>query len=62
MMCANLRHLGGLSAVKRVLNKTKTPYTLDNIYAALQTDTGNQVGTFKSRNSKVYGWLVKYIG
>mgnify|MGYP003303888184 CR=1 FL=1 len=62
MMCANLRHLGGLSAVKRVLNKTKTPYTLDNIYAALQTDTGNQVGTFRSRNSKVYGWVVKYIG
>jgi hypothetical protein len=62
MMCANLRHLGGLGAVKRVLNKTKTPYTLDNIYAALQTDTGNQVGTFRSRNSKVYGWLVKYIG
>ena len=62
MMCANLRHLGGLSAVKRILNKTKTPYTLDNIYAALQTDTGNQVGTFKSRNSKVYSWLVEYIG
>ena len=62
MMCANLRHLGGLGAVKRVLGKTKTPYTLDNIYAALQTDTGNQVGTFKSRNKKVYNWLIEKIG
>ena len=62
MMCANLRHLGGLGAVKRVLGKTKTPYTLDNIYAALQTDTGNQVGTFRSRNKKVYNWLKEKIG
>ena len=62
MMCANLRHLGGLGAVKRVLGKTKAPYTLDNIYAALQSDTGNQVGTFKSRNKKVYNWLLEYIG
>ena len=62
MMCANIRHLGGLGAVKRVLGKTDTPYTLDHIYEALQTDTGNQVGTFKSRNKKVYNWLLEYIG
>ena len=62
MMCANLRHLGGLSAVKRVLGKTETPYTLDHIYEALQTDTGNQVGAFRSRNQKVYNWLLQYIG
>ena len=62
MMCANLRHLGGLGAVKRVLGKTATPYTLDHIYSALQSDTGNQVGTFRSRNKKVYGWLIQYIG
>lgn len=61
MMCANLRHLGGLSAVKRVLGKTQGGYTLDNIYAALQTDTGNQVGTFRSRNLMVYNTLKKYI-
>ena len=36
--------------------------TLDNIYAALLTDTGNQVGTFRSRNKKVYDWLNQYIG
>ena len=62
MMCANLRHLGGLGAVKRVLGKTATPYTLDHIYSALQSDTGNQVGTFRSRNKKVYNWLIQYIG
>ena len=62
MMCANLRHLGGLGAVKRVLNKTAKPYTLNNIYNALQSDTGNQVGTFRSRNVKVRDWLNKYIG
>ena len=61
MMCANIRHLGGLSAVKRVLNKTTKPYTLDSIYNAMQTDTGNQVGTFKSRNLMVYNSLKKYL-
>ncbi len=57
MMCANLRHLGGLSAVKRVLGKSSN-YTLKGIYDALKTDTGNQVGTFRSRNDKVYNWLL----
>ena len=61
MMCANLRHLGGLSAVKRVLGKTSTPYTLDSIYKALQSDTGNQVGTFRSRNKMVYDSLKTYL-
>lgn len=44
MMCANFRHQGGASAVKRILAKTTKPYTLDHLYAACQTDTGNQVG------------------
>ena len=61
MMCANIRHQGGLSALKRVLGKTATPYTLDNIYAALQTDTGNQVGAYTSRQKFVYNTLKKYI-
>ena len=38
----------------RVLAKTKQPYTLDNLYAACQTDTGNQVGTYRSRQKMVY--------
>ena len=45
----------------RVLAKTKQPYTLDNLYAACQTDTGNQVGTYKSRQKMVYESLKKYI-
>ncbi|MGN0502558.1 MAG: RICIN domain-containing protein, partial [Ruminococcus sp.] len=61
MMCANFRHQGGLSAVKRILAKTSQPYTLDNLYAACQTDTGNQVGTYKSRQKMVYESLKKYL-
>ena len=61
MMCANIRHQGGLSALKRVLGKTATPYTLDNIYAALKTDTGNQVGAYTSRQKFVYNTLKSYI-
>ena len=61
MMCANFRHQGGYSAMTRVLAKTKQPYTLDNLYAACQTDTGNQVGTYRSRQKMVYESLKKYI-
>jgi carbamoylphosphate synthase small subunit len=61
MMCANIRHLGGLSAVKRVLAKTEQPYTMDAIYNAMQSDTGNQVGTFRSRNLFVYNSLNEYV-
>lgn len=60
-MCVNFRHQGGLSAVKRILAKTKKPYTLDNLYAACQTDTGNQVGAYKSRQRFVYNALKKYF-
>lgn len=48
---------GGLSAVKRVLGKTEKPYTLDHIYSACCTDTGNQVGAYKSRQKFVYTTL-----
>ena len=48
-MCVNFRHQGGQRAVTRILAKTQKPYTLDNLYAACQTDTGNQVGAYKSR-------------
>ena len=43
-MFINIRHQGGYGAVTRVLAKTKRPVNLDNILAALRTDTGNQVG------------------
>lgn len=60
-MCVNFRHQGGLSAVKRILEKAEKPYTLDNLYAACQTDTGNQVGVYKSRQRFVYNALKKYF-
>ena len=59
-MCANWRHQGGSGAVSRILKKTKKPYTLDNLYAACQSDTGNQVGAYRTRQKKVYGWLKEY--
>lgn len=61
MMCANFRHQGGYSAVTRILGKTQKPYTLDRLYAACKTDTGNQVGAYKSRQTMVYNALKKYI-
>lgn len=61
MMCANFRHHGGYSAMKRVLGKTEKPYTLDHIYTACQTDTGNQVGAYKSRQKFVYSTLKKMV-
>lgn len=61
MMCANFRHQGGLGAMKRVIGKTQKPYTLDNLYAACKTDTGNQVGAYKTRQTMVYNALKKYI-
>lgn len=60
-MCANFRHQGGASAVTRILKKTSKPYTLDKLYAACQTDTGNQVGAYKSRQRMVYNSLKKYF-
>ena len=61
MMCANFRHQGGEKAVTRILAKTATPYTLDHLYTACQSDTGNQVGAYKSRQKMVYESLKKYI-
>ena len=59
--CINIRHHGGYGSVTRVLGKTKGGYTLDNIYKAMSTDTGNQVGTYKERQKKVYAWLKAYM-
>lgn len=60
-MCANFIHQGGQSACTRILKKTQNPYTLDHLYAACKTDTGNQVGAYKTRQQKVYGWLKEKI-
>ena len=60
-MCANFRHQGGQGAVARILATTQKPYTLDNLYAACQTDTGNQVGAYKGRQRFVYNALKTYF-
>lgn len=60
-ICANFIHQGGQSACTRILKKTQKPYTLDHLYAACKTDTGNQVGAYKTRQQKVYGWLKEKI-
>lgn len=65
MMCSNWRHQGGLGSVKRILKKTKTPYTLDNLYSACKTDVAdktnnNQVGDYTTRQAKVYQWIKEY--
>ena len=69
MMCANIEHLGGLSALKRIIGKTSKPYTLDSIMAALKTDqddtsNNNQVGDrlYWSRQEKVYEWISEKVG
>lgn len=61
-MCANWRHQGGYGAVTRIIAKTDKPYTLDNLYNACLTDTGEgQVGTYRSRQKFVYESLIKYM-
>nr|WP_297936916.1 SH3 domain-containing protein [uncultured Lachnoclostridium sp.] len=60
-MCANFIHQGGQSACTRILKKTQKPYTLDHLYEASKSDTGNQVGAYKTRQQKVYGWLKEKI-
>ena len=60
-MCANFRHQGGQGAVTRILAKTQKPYTFDNLYAACQTDTGNQVGVYKDRQRFVYDALKTFF-
>lgn len=56
-MCVNFRHQGGQGAVTRILAKAQKPYTLGSLYAACQTDTGNQVGAYKDRQRFVYNAL-----
>lgn len=61
-MCVNWRHQGGLGAVVRLLQKCGEPYTLDRLYAACQSDTGNQVGAYKARQAFVYRTLKEMFG
>ena len=61
MMCVNIRHLGGKGAMTRMLTKSAGLYTVDSLYAAIQTDTGNQAGAFRQRNFLVYKWILQNV-
>ena len=64
MECINIIHQGGASALQRILNKAKKPYTSETIYAALCTDPAdpkpNQVGDYTTRQKKVIEMIRKY--
>lgn len=65
MECINIIHQGGTAALKRIISKTKKPYTAKSIYAALCTDpadksNNNQVGDYATRQKKVYEFISKY--
>ena len=62
----NIVHQGGYGSLSRILNKTKKPYSLETMYAALRTDpadktNNNQVGDYTTRQKKVYEWLKLYM-
>lgn len=65
MECINIIHQGGSGALKRILAKSRKPYTAATIYAALNTDPAdksndNQVGDYVLRQRKVYEFITKY--
>ncbi len=71
MFCANIRHLGGYSAMEWVIEvciDDGLPLTMDNLWTSMRKHTtnldGNGVGAnkYKSRHEKVMTWLNKYIG
>lgn len=66
MMYAEIRHLGGLSAVKRIFDRISGEYSLDNIMASLvkdqQSENKNLVGSQKywSRHLKCRQFIDEY--
>lgn len=60
-ICSNFIHQGGTGAFIRILAKTQKPYTLDNFYNASKSDTGNQVGAYRSRQTACYNMIKQYM-
>ena len=58
--CINTSHQGGPGATERLLKKCTKPWNIDNYYQAMQSDTGNQVGAYRSRQALVYKWIKQY--
>ena len=68
MFCANVRHLGGLSAMRRIINDAKADgveLTMRNIYESMRAHntSSNGVGAdkYNSRHVKVMEWLDTYL-
>lgn len=70
MFCANIHHLGGYGAMKRVIENCKSDglsLTMDNLWISMRNHTsdlnGNGVGAnkYKTRHQKVMQWLNQYI-
>lgn len=60
-MCANFIHQGGNGACKRLVEKIDKPYTIDKLYQATLSDTGNQVGAYRDRQRLMYHWIKQYL-
>ena len=60
-LAVNWIHHGGKGAFTRILAKTPKPYTLDNLYNASKSDTGNQVGAYVSRQRACYNMIKQYM-
>ena len=56
-LCANIRYLSNSSELSRVVNKTNGECSLNNLYAALLTDTGSQVGAYRASHWIFYNFL-----
>lgn len=68
MFCANIQHLGGKSAVQRIIKSCGKPLTIERLFATLSKDqkdtsNNNQVGDklYWSRHVKVYGWIQEKV-
>ena len=68
MFCANIRHLGGLSAMRRVIADAKADnvdLTMENIYTTMRAHNTNPNGVgadlYNSRHVKVMQWLNTYL-
>lgn len=70
MFCANVRHLGGYSTMKWVIEccqEDGKPLTMTNLYNSMRDHTSNKAGNgvgadkYDSRHKKVMGWLNEYL-
>jgi hypothetical protein len=56
----NIIHQGGEPAVKRLMQKVSDRNSVESIFTAMQSDTGNQVGAYRSRQQAVYNMIMEH--